>query len=483
MKKEKLKFLHYFKDKPLQFKGTLILSVLVLMLISLLIMPIMKISDPAVDLSVNIYGFDVIASFGNEIQKYVYSIGDIFLTLPKVPSILLLISFILIIVSIIATIISTFTKFIRYQNLIIGITLGITSLYTIIIYLFLITTKNLSALDFYGNTKAFFEVYSLGINILINIVLGIFLTLIAFFLKPNGIKKVRKNFIMYLLLIIPLTLMFIFKIYPIFLQIILSLKEYVISDGIWGSKWVGFANFRFVFQEPDMLKLIGNTVVISVSRILISIIPPIILAIILYEMGRDRFRKGIQTVLYIPHFFSWIVVYGIAYAFINPEGLINNIMLLTGNEPIKILTSESKFIPLLLTTDLWKELGWGTILYVAALSNVDPNLYEAAAIDGAGFWKKLTKITLPSIAPTIVFVSVMAIGNILSGAGFEQIMLFGSENMEKAQVIDTWVYWEGLNELRYGLGAAVSFFQSAIGLVLVLLCNKFSKRYVGIGLF
>jgi putative aldouronate transport system permease protein len=268
-----------------------------------------------------------------------------------------------------------------------------------------------------------------------------------------------------------------------FLQTILSLKQYVISDGVWGSDWVGLTNFKMIFTDPDMLRIIGNTLLISCSRIFISIIPPIILAIFLFDMGKERYRKGIQTIIYIPHFFSWVVIYGIAYAFINPEGLINNIIISFGGEPVKILTSESKFIPLLLFTDLWKELGWGTILYTAALSSVDSNLYEAAAIDGAGAWKKLIHITIPGIAPTIVFVSVMAVGNVLKGAGFEQIMLFGSENMGIAQVIDTWVIWEGLNGLKYGLGAAVSFFQSAIGLVLVLLCNKFSKRYVGIGLF
>ena len=163
--------------------------------------------------------------------------------------------------------------------------------------------------------------------------------------------------------------------------------------------------------------------------------------------------------------------------------LFRSVLLGLGKDSVKILTSETKFIPLLLITDLWKELGWGTIIFLAALTGIDPSTYEAAAIDGAGAWKKFKYVTLPGMKPTIAFVSIMAVGNVLKGAGYEQILLFGSETMKSAQVIDTWVYWKGLNGLQYGISSAVSFLQSAVGLILVLGANKFSKKKVGISLF
>lgn len=483
--KEKKRLKDLFKDKPEELKGTIIVVILSFALVFMLFMPILNLGDASIDLSVNISGINLMVSaFGSwELSKTVPGIGTITVLLPKLPAVLLLLSYLLLAFSIALVILFSYTKYKTKQSKVLKITGVILSVYFSVIYIVLITAKGVKAVDIYGATRIFYQVYSLSASYLVGAVLTFFATAIAFMLKLKEVGKVRKNLIMYILLIVPVSLMFVFNIYPMFLQVILSLKKYVIADGVWGSSWVGLQNFKTIFTDSDMFRIIGNTVLISVSRILVGIIPPIILAIFLFDMGRERYRKGVQTILYIPHFFSWVVIYGIAYAFINPEGLINNIIVAFGGTPIKILTSESKFIPLLLFTDLWKELGWGTILYIAALSNVDPSLYESAAIDGAGAWKKLIHITLPGIAPTIVFVSVMSVGNVLRGAGFEQIMLFGSENMKIAQVIDTWVIWKGLDGLEYGLGAAVSFFQSAIGLILVLLCNKFSKRYVGIGLF
>lgn len=485
IKKDKRPLIDYFKDKPQAFKGTIIIAIQSIVFLLLLFMPILILADASIDLAINISGFRLIGAVfnGGALTYNVAGIGAVSFIVPKLPLVLLFLTYLLLLLGIAVTAVFSYTKLKSKQTLMLSVVGGAVTLYFIVTYIVFIFSKGIKTADLYGDVKAFYKVYSVGTSYLIAIVLGLFTTVVSLFLKLKDVNKVRKNWIMYILLIVPIALMFVFNIYPMFLQLVLSLKEYVISEGIWGSEWIGLNNFKTIFTDSDMLRIVGNTILISVSRIFIGIVPPIILAIFLFEMGKDRYRKGVQTILYIPHFFSWVVIYGIAYAFINPEGLINNVITAFGGSPIKILTSESKFIPLLLFTDLWKELGWGTILYIAALSNVNPSLYESAAIDGAGAWKKLIHITLPGIAPTIVFVSVMAVGNVLRGAGFEQIMLFGSENMEIAQVIDTWVIWKGLNGLEYGLGAAVAFFQSVIGLVLVLLCNKFSKHYVGIGLF
>ena len=277
-------------------------------------------------------------------------------------------------------------------------------------------------------------------------------------------------------------MIFIFSLYPILLQTILSFKNYKIDNGIWKSDWVGLANFNLIFTDQQMLHLLKNTIFISCCRMFLGIVPPLILAILLFDMAMPRFRKILQTIIYIPHFFSWVIIFAIAYAFVNQEGIINNILVSLGYDRVTFFNNDDVFYPLIFITDIWKELGWGTILFLAALSGVDPNLYEAASVDGAGAMDKLFKITLPSIAPTITFVSIMAVGNVLKGAGGEQLLLFGTDQMQSAQTIDTWVIWQGLKGLQYGLSAAVSFFQSVVGIVLVLLCNKFSKKFANMGI-
>ena len=467
-------------------KGIILLSVLFLSFCVLLLSPVLTIADHSIAVSISISGIQaMIALFGGgAYQASVAGIGVMTVQLPVLPTALMLVGMLLILICMAVTAAVTFRPvWRRYQRVASAGAIGVSVLYFIALYIALIFSERIAALDLYGQQSVFYREYAVGSSWLIAIVLCLLAAALAFFLKGRDMAKVRKNWSMYLLLLVPTLLMLVFSLYPMFLQLILSFKDYKIAGGIWGSDWIGLDNFVKIFTDATMLRVIGNTLLISVCRMFISIVPPILLAIFLFDMGHDRLRKGLQTILYIPHFFSWIVIYGIAYAFISPEGLINSIVKVLGGESVKILTSEKAFIPLLLITDLWKEVGWGTILFLAALTNVDTTLYEAAALDGAGPVKRLIHITLPSIAATIVFVTVMAVGNLLRGAGFEQIMLFGSENMQIAQVIDTWVIWKGLNRLEYGLGAAVSFFQSAIGFAMVVSCNWLSKKTVGIGLY
>ena len=289
---------------------------------------------------------------------------------------------------------------------------------------------------------------------------------------------------MYLLLAIPLLLLVVFALYPILLQTVLSFKEYKFTDGVWGSDWVGSEQFKKIFTDPDMARIIWNTVKISFLRLIFGMVPPIILALMIFEIKKNHVKRAVQTITYVPHFFSWVIIYGIVFAFLSPNGIVNNIILSYGNKAVDFLTTERYFIPMLIITDIWKELGWGTILYLAALSSIDTTLFDAAAVDGAGPLRKLWNITLPSISSIIVFLFIMAIGNILKGAGAEQILLFANTAvMNKAEVIDTWVYWQGLGNYQYSLGAAVSFVQSFIGIILVLTANKLSIKLVGRGLW
>lgn len=469
-----------------KFKGLILISLLLVAIILMLFMPSYSYTDSSVDLSLNISGFKVISSLftGGKLTINNIYFGPMSLVLPISVSIFFIVGILLIVFSIVILFITSFIeKKVKYQKTISGTILVFTLLYFVFIYLILVLTSWVKADNLNGETAVFYRYYVVGPSWLLSIFLLLLTSSVTIFLKREKIKLVRKYIVMYLLLIIPTLFMLIFNIYPVILQLVLSFKEYSVEKGIWGSTWIGFSNFKTIFMDKDIHSIVLNTLIISCLRIVIQIIPPILLAIFLFDMGKDKYRSKMQTVLYLPHFFSWVVIYGIAYAFINPEGLINSVLLGIGKDSVKILTSETKFIPLLLITDLWKELGWGTIIFLAALTGIDPSTYEAAAIDGAGAWKKFKYVTLPGMKPTIAFVSIMAVGNVLKGAGYEQILLFGSETMKSAQVIDTWVYWKGLNGLQYGISSAVSFLQSAVGLILVLGANKFSKKKVGISLF
>lgn len=299
-------------------------------------------------------------------------------------------------------------------------------------------------------------------------------------IDANQVVLLKRYIPSYLFMIVPLVLIAIFNIYPIILQTVLSFKEYSLGTGIFNSPWVGLKNFAEIFQSPEMLRVIGNTLYISLLRLIGSTLPPLILSIFLYDMRLRRTKNVVQTVVYVPHFFSWVIIYAITYAFLNEEGLLS---VLTGNQS-SILTDSGWFIPIVIITAIWKELGWGTILYLAALSSVPPELHEAAKLDGAGPWQRVWNITLPNILPIVMYLLIINLGQILKNAGGEQLLLFATAvTKPQATVIDTWLYWESLGELKYSLGAAMSFFQAAVGMVLVFGCNRLSRKLTGIGMW
>ncbi|MFD0712903.1 ABC transporter permease [Paenibacillus sp. GCM10027626] len=287
------------------------------------------------------------------------------------------------------------------------------------------------------------------------------------------------------LLFLPIVAYYIvFRYWPIGLAWVVAFKDLQLGSGTFASPWVGLDNFRMMYTDPVLPTVIRNTVEISLLRIVFGFFPPIILAIIFHDLVTKRFKKWMQTLVYIPHFFSWVIVFGIVFGFFSVgSGFINNTLNFFGFDRHEFLLDESWFRPILISSGIWKEVGWSTIIYLAALATVDPMLYEAAVMDGAGPMRRLWHITLPGITPVITFVLCLSLGNILN-AGGEQILLFYNQAvLAVADVIDTWVYREGLASLQLSLGVAMGLFQSLIGMILVLISNYLSKRFTGRGIW
>lgn len=296
--------------------------------------------------------------------------------------------------------------------------------------------------------------------------------------------RIKRYKYCYLMLIPLLVFLAIFRYTPMINQFLLAFKDYRFADGIISSPWVGFEHFRRMFDSVSFFQVLWNTFIISILKIIWSFWPPIVLALMLNELRSKRFRSVSQTILYLPHFLSWVIVYGIAYAFLSPGfGIINDWIAFLGGEKVDLITSVSAFRPTIIISLLWKEIGWGTIIYLAALAGVDPELYDAASIDGANVWQRIWHITLPGIKPIIVFVFTLTMGSLLS-AGFEQIYLFQtSATYSVSDTLETWVYRRGLQDMEYSFATAVGIFQGVVGLVLILVSNKLANKFADGGIW
>ena len=299
--------------------------------------------------------------------------------------------------------------------------------------------------------------------------------------RRDRIGYVKRNYDLYLLLIPALVYILIFNYLPM-AGITIAFKDYNIFagnnpiDAIWKSDWVGVRHFTKLFNSPDFARIFRNTLIISFYRLLFVFPLPIISAIMLNEIINVPFKRTIQTIVYLPHFLSWAVVSGIFLTLLGSTGLINQFINSLGGPTINFLSSKTWFRTVLIVTDAWKEVGWGSIIYLAAITSVDQQLYEAATIDGAGKIRQLLSVTLPAITPTIIMMLILRIGRILD-AGFEQIfVMYNSIVYEVADIIGTYVYREGLGRMNFSYGTAVGLFNSIIALVLVLSSNWFSKR-------
>ncbi|MFK7695566.1 ABC transporter permease [Paenibacillus sp. HJGM_3] len=297
--------------------------------------------------------------------------------------------------------------------------------------------------------------------------------------RNSVLSAIRKYKVMYALLFPALLYFAVFKYIPM-AGIVIAFKNYNMALGLWDSPWVGLRNFKEFIQGVYFWDIMANTIIISLYKLLFGFSAPILLALLLNEVSVSWFKKAVQTVTYLPHFLSWVIVYGLLVALLAPgDGLVNHLLKDNGLQAVSFLTEPAWSRPLVILSEIWKDIGWGAILYLAALAGVDPSLYEAARMDGASKWRQLWHVTLPGIRGVIILMLILKLSHILD-AGFDQIFMFANAfNKEKIDIIDTWVYREGLERLRVGLATAVGLFKAVIGFVLVLAANKLAKKFDG----
>ncbi len=283
--------------------------------------------------------------------------------------------------------------------------------------------------------------------------------------RPRG--RFRTEIPLYLMLLLPVVLTFIYSYLPM-AGVLISFKKYLPAKGFFASKWVGWKNFETLFTMPTFTRALLNTLIIAIWKIALNVLVPVVFTLMLNEVASLHYKKVVQTVVYLPHFISWVMLAGIFSKLLSGSGIVNKALGAVGIEPIIFLGDNKWFKFTLIFTDVWKEFGYGTIVYLAAVAGVNVDLYEAAEVDGAGHWKKMLHVTLPAIAPTIVMMLTLSLGNILN-AGFDQVFnLYNSMVYESGDIIDTLVYRMGFNNGNFGLSTAAGLFKSAISSLLVI---------------
>jgi len=294
--------------------------------------------------------------------------------------------------------------------------------------------------------------------------------------KNKKFRTIRSYWDLYLIMLPGILYFLVYKYLPMW-GIVIAFQDYSVFAGIRGSEWVGLQHFRDMFADDDFYTIFRNTLLISIYKLVWGFPGPIILAIMLNEIRHMLYKRSIQTLVYLPHFLSWIIVGGILVNVLSPSsGIVNKVLALFGVEPIFFLTSEDWFRTVIVASDIWKEVGWGAIIYLAAIAGIDPQLYEAAIMDGAGKWKQIIHITLPSMMGVIVILLLLRLGHVLD-VGFEQIfVLYNSLVYDVGDVIETYVYREGIQQAKYSFTTAVGLFKAVIGLILVALANRGAKK-------
>jgi len=289
-------------------------------------------------------------------------------------------------------------------------------------------------------------------------------------------SKIRKRKLLYIMLVPGLLYFLIFKYVPMY-GVLIAFKDFNFSKGIMGSPWVGTKYFEILFRSKDFWLIFWNTLIINLYKLAWGFPGPIIIALLLNEVRKMWFKRIIQTSIYLPHFISWIVIGGMFIQMLSPSnGIINTIIKSFGHDPISFVTEPKYFRSLMVLTSVWKEAGWGAIVYLAALSGIDMQLYESAMIDGAGKWKQLIHITLPGIAPTIIIMLILRIGQFLD-VGFEQTYVFLTQfTYSVGDVFSTYVFRVGLEQAKFSYTTAVGLFQSVINFILIVSANKLANK-------
>lgn len=301
--------------------------------------------------------------------------------------------------------------------------------------------------------------------------------------KENGFVRTLKSYgkqYQLVLMFLPAAITLALFAYAPMYGLTIAFKDFVLLKGISGSPWVGLENFRKLLTAPSFSEVFVNTIKISFLRLIFGFPAPILLALLLNEVGNARFKKVVQTISYLPHFLSWVVLAGIVIQILSPSsGIVNQIIVMFGGNPIYFVADPRYFVPMLIVTGIWKEVGWGTVVYLASITSISPELYEAATIDGAGRFQKMLHITLPALRPVVSIMFILNSGNLIN-AGFDQIYnLYNPAVYKVADIIDTYVYRRGLLDMKYSFSSAAGLFKNVISFALVLTTNGLVKVISG----
>lgn len=295
-------------------------------------------------------------------------------------------------------------------------------------------------------------------------------------------KRLKREIPFHLMLLLPMLFLAVFSFAPLF-GILMAFQDYIPAKGILQSRWVCLENFDFIFSLPSTRQIFANTIIISLGKLAAGIIVPVFFALLLNEIRVIAFKRTVQTIVYLPHFLSWVVLANVVSSILGFDGPVNSLIQSMGHDPILFLGSNVWFRPVIILSDCWKEFGYGSIIYLSALTSIDPGLYESASLDGASRLQKIFYITLPMLVPTIVLMMALNLGNILN-AGFDQIFnLYNPLVYETGDIIDTYVYRIGLIDMQYSLATAVGLIKSVIGFVLIMSTNLVSRKLVSRSIF
>lgn len=295
--------------------------------------------------------------------------------------------------------------------------------------------------------------------------------------------KGKNSQLMYHLMMLPgMLFLLVFSFVPM-LGIVMAFQNYIPAKGILGSTWVGLANFKYMLEIPDSLQILMNTVIIASWKIVLGTIVPVVFALLLNEIRIKWAKRTIQTIVYLPNFLSWVVLAAVVVNLFDYHGPVNTFLATFGVKPILFMGSNHWFRQIIIGSDVWKGFGYGSIIYLAALTGIDPGLYEAAKIDGASRWQQLLHVTLPGMLPIIMMMTALNLTNILN-AGFDQIFnLYNPIVYETGDIIDTYVYRVGLLGQQYSLGTAIGLLKSVVGATLMISANQASKKFANMQIF
>ena len=296
--------------------------------------------------------------------------------------------------------------------------------------------------------------------------------------------RLKRELPLHLMLIAPLVVIFVFSYVPM-AGIVIAFQRFIPARGLFGDqKWVGFENFTYVFQLPSVLRALKNTIVIAFLKIVFGQLTPIVFALLINELVNVKLKKTIQTSIYLPHFLSWVILAGVLIDILSPRyGLLNRLLGGFGIEPVFFLGDNDWFQFTMVVTHVWKEFGFGTIIYLAAITTIDPQQYEAAHIDGASRWRQMWHITLPGMTMIIVLIAVLNLGDVLN-AGFEQIFnLYSPQTYESGDILDTLIYRLGLLEAQFGPSTAIGLFKSVVSLLFISVSYVLAYRLANYRVF